>query len=485
MRPSGFRIPVSLVVLFCAAALPAGAVSVVDGEATCDGIASQSYRMPALDTGQYWLDAGNSLWFQFYPDTNRIFFFTNSTIRIQGVLAYGGGKTMVWTMPDGGATGWPSLQAPHDPSTEEPAPLDAVTFCYDYNLYLDPNAYARTRRSWSWTIEKTGYAGSLTLTSGQVYDASYSITVTPTPVIEPGLAVDGPVYVTNPTPYSTTLESVAVSLQQMADTDGNGTLDVLAASVSCPSAPPYALAPFTQLECEFSAALPDGGDRLVIADVVHDGIQGVARSIEQLNFSGEVETNECVAIDDNLLADDLYACASAGARTFTYTAPIGPFAACGSFEVANTASVIGRDDATTFGSSTWTVSGQVPCADGCTRGAGYWKGHPAEWTLAGGPSTPFFSSGASFQQVLGTPSRGNAYYILAHAYIAATLNQSAGASLGAAAAALDAATAIFQSTTPAQTASLGGKDVLRRQMIALAATLDDFNSGVVGPGACP
>jgi len=82
----------------------------------------------------------------------------------------------------------------------------------------------------------------------------------------------------------------------------------------------------------------------------------------------------------------------------------------------------------------------VPCGgDGCTLTPGYWKTHSAygpapydpTWALIG-EDTPFFLSGISYYEALWTePKGGNAYYILAPAYIAARLNVLNGASIPA------------------------------------------------------
>ena len=72
--------------------------------------------------------------------------------------------------------------------------------------------------------------------------------------------------------------------------------------------------------------------------------------------------------------------------------------------------------------------------------------------------------------------------ILAHAYIAAELNELNGASFGAASAAFGQATTLLQTATPATT--VGVKGTARNAFITLAATLDNYNNGLIGPGHC-
>lgn len=135
----------------------------------------------------------------------------------------------------------------------------------------------------------------------------------------------------------------------------------------------------------------------------------------------------------------------------------------------------------------------LPCDPNCTLTPGYWKTHsefgPAPYDdtwalLPNGASTPFYLSGKTHYQTLWTPPAGNAYFILSHAYIATQLNFLNGADPTAAQAAFNAATRLFSTYTPARIAALRPSHALRRQFVALAATLDKYNNGLIGPGHC-
>jgi hypothetical protein len=135
---------------------------------------------------------------------------------------------------------------------------------------------------------------------------------------------------------------------------------------------------------------------------------------------------------------------------------------------------------------------QVPVYLGCTHSFGYWKTHsmygPAPydsvWAQIGEDST-FFLSNKSFYQVLWTPPKhGNAYYILAHQYIATDLNFLNNADPGDAQEAFDSATTLFNTYTPGEIGDLNGGDTLRHQFISLSEILDDYNTGIIGPGSC-
>jgi hypothetical protein len=145
----------------------------------------------------------------------------------------------------------------------------------------------------------------------------------------------------------------------------------------------------------------------------------------------------------------------------------------------------------------WIAAGlSIPEGVGCTLTPGYWKTHsefgPAPYDntwaliLPSGASSPFFLSGQTYYQVLWTEPSGNAYYILAHAYIAAQLNQLNGTSIPAdVLTAFNTATTLFNTYTPAQIGVLKGSSALRQQFVSLAGILDDYNNGITGPGHCP
>jgi hypothetical protein len=129
---------------------------------------------------------------------------------------------------------------------------------------------------------------------------------------------------------------------------------------------------------------------------------------------------------------------------------------------------------------------------GCTRSAGYWKTHSiygpshydSTWALLGEDSTFFLSNKTYYQVEWTPPKKGNAYYILSFAYIGTALNLLAGADPFDVQDAFDEATELFETYTPEYIESLKGNDPLRQQFLSLKSTLEQYNSGMIGPGMC-
>jgi hypothetical protein len=132
-----------------------------------------------------------------------------------------------------------------------------------------------------------------------------------------------------------------------------------------------------------------------------------------------------------------------------------------------------------------------PPKTGCTRTFGYWKTHSkagpapydATWQSIGPleEQTIFFLSGKTYLAVLQTPVEGNGYYSLAHQYIATKLNLESASAPEEVEEAFEAATALFNTYTPAQVAA---DKTLNAQFKALVGILDAYNNGLTGPNHC-
>ena len=128
---------------------------------------------------------------------------------------------------------------------------------------------------------------------------------------------------------------------------------------------------------------------------------------------------------------------------------------------------------------------------GCTLTQGYWKTHsihgPAPkadptWATVGGPDASFFGTSASWLEVFNTPPKGNAYYVLAHQYMAAVLNANAGTSTTSE---VDAAmTWAFDAFTANPDPASAFWVTNKTTATGYAGTLDQYNNGLIGPGHC-
>ncbi len=359
-----------------------------------------------------------------------------------------------------------------------------------YALEVTKDAQTSFKRTYHWTIDKWADQSALTLALGQQFLVNYSVKVDAT-YTDSDWAVSGNISVYNPAPMAAKINSVS----DMVSPD-------IAATVDCGVSFPYLLAAGGTLACTYSASLPDASGRTNTATATLQNYdydyQMNATPDGTTDFSGTAsvdfsnatmnEADECIDVSDTYAGSLGTVCYSDLPVTFSYSRWIGPYYICGDYTVENTASFVTNDTGAT-GSDSWTVSVHVPCEGGCTLTPGYWKTHskygPAPyddtWALIG-EDTPFFLSGQSWYQVLWTPpAGGNAYYILAHQYIAARLNILNGAaSTPAVDDALAWATNFFNTYTPSSKLS----KTLRAQVISTAYLLDQYNNGYIGPGHC-
>ena len=128
---------------------------------------------------------------------------------------------------------------------------------------------------------------------------------------------------------------------------------------------------------------------------------------------------------------------------------------------------------------------QVVCPT-CTLGLGYWKNHyPSAWpasVVAGGLTIGTVNyTAAELHSILWTAPQGNGLIILAHQLITAKLNLANGADGSAVAAAIASADALIGGLV---IPPVGGGSLAPALTGALTQTLDNYNSGLTGPGAC-
>ena len=464
-------------------------IAIIPRGSTCAelGLGNQSFTLTNPVNGNYAVDSTNSLSFTYYDDTNTVFYFNNSTIKMTGVLVSIGERTLMWELGVPGADAWPSLHGPIDAVTGDLESPEEVTFCYDYELYVQPSPYAHHARRNTWTIAKSGRSEPLTLALEQEELVEYVVTVRHDDSVADGQFIGGPMFVHNKSPNTVTVSAVDVAV---------GTV---AADVTCPVALPFTMAPFTLIECEFRADVPDTSDRTVVgtATVSHGlrvSTQEVVASFSSPTTS-TAETDRCVDVTDDAVGyEDHYlgtVCAEEGEISFEFSDEVGPFSTCGPFAVTTTATYVGLDTGASADAA-WTVSGDVQCNSSCTLSQHYWKVHSqfgprrynAIWNTIGplGENTVFFSSGGTYVQAMYRRALGNPYWTLAKAYIATRLNQANGATLTPGTlTAFNTARTLFETYTPIQVPL---NLTVRKQFAKAAATLKDFNSGRTGPGKC-
>lgn len=433
-----------------------------------------SFTVAPVSDGTHAIDASSSVDITTFYGT---WFNWAATLPMAAVIVPGGAGAKVYLYgPDN--TAHAGLSGPTDPTTGQPYALSSLTFCYSQGLKVSVMALAKVTRTKQWTIQKSVDASEVTLAVGQSQAAQYMVAVSQTGAVDSGWSASGSVEVANPSASSALVTGVSVAIDAVPVT-----------AVSCPVTFPATLSPGSTLACTFTTPLSDGTTRTLTASATTSGSIAGGQAAWTLDFAYASPTfqDSCVTVEDSLVGSLGSVCTSQAPKTFTYAMTLGPYAECGNTTVVNTATLTTDTTATTASSSA-TVNVTVPCAAGCTLTPGYWKTHssygPAPYdstwaSLPQGADTLFFLSGETYYDVLWTAPRGNPYFILAHAFIAAELNQKNGAATTPAmSSAFASALAFFQSSTTEV------PKAMKATLVALAAILDDYNNGLIGPGHC-
>jgi hypothetical protein len=469
--------------------MEASSASVIEqGNVTCAdlGLGTYEVKMEGSFNSKIALKAPDAVNYVTVSSADGVYFTWSATLDLDAVIVKGGPNSNVYVYnPE--ATGGAGLASQVNPNTGKPYGLSHISFCYDYELDLSKTASTSYTRKYSWKVVKSADSSSLTLALGQTFEESYTVTASVTGHVDSGYAAAGSIKIYNPAPFAATITGVS------------DVMGLIAASVKCPVGFPYVLAPGATLTCSYTGALPDGKNLTNTATVKTSGNVGGDTGTAAVDFSKAQITgvDDCVTLNDDKRVPQLLGtlCVGDAPKTFSYTMDIGPYDVCGDSSFINTACFT-TDDTCVTGCASATVSITVPCDIGCTLTPGYWKNHsdpngPAPyddaWELlskAQGADLPFFLSGKSYYDVLWTQPAGNAYYILARAYIAAQLNGLNGASLTSVQKSFNQATLLLQTYKPGAVAILDKASAVRQSFISLAGTLDAFNNGATGPGHC-
>lgn len=494
---TGFGVLMALVIILIIAVGSAGAEEdtpdvdpiYVPGNPSCEDLGftyGAKWDYPEDSTGgTYPLGTGTVTW-----STDGIYVDWSSTFGVDAVIVKGGPNANAYVYyPPAESYGDGGLHSPINPSNDKIYGLSHVDFCYDYEVEVTKSANPTFTRTYSWTIDKVGDQTALTLATGQSFLVNYGVTVDAT-YTDSNWAVDGAIDIYNPDPnYAAIITGVADEIS-----------DFGAVAVDCGVTFPYSLAAGGTLTCSYSTSLSDATSRVNTATVTVDAASKVGGGSDTADIifgAPTTEVDECIDVTDDQYGFLGTVCYSQAPKTFNYSIYVGPYDTCGEYEFVNVASFVTNDTGVT-GSDSWTVLVDVPCGGGCTLTQGYWKTHsvfgpaPADdaWyligdkdldTLSEGPGETFFKSGKTWYQVFWTPPAGNAYYNLAHQYMAAVLNIANGASSTPAVdSAILSATNFFKTKLP--TAAL--TKAQRAQLLSWASILDKYNNGLIGPGHC-
>jgi len=137
----------------------------------------------------------------------------------------------------------------------------------------------------------------------------------------------------------------------------------------------------------------------------------------------------------------------------------------------------------------YTLAGTQPsvgvtgtCAAGCTLSQGYWKNHPANWPASSLTLGANSYTASQLLTILGQAVQGNGLVSLAHQLIAAKLNVANGTNASAVASTITASDVLIGGLS---VPPIGAGWIAPNLTGPYTTVLDNYNSGLIGPGHCP
>ncbi len=390
-----------------------------------------------------------------------------------------------------------------------------VTTCTFVNARTPPPTIAVVKtsnetftRTWSWTILKELYAAAgpagdfcsvlgdavaegatLDLQLAETFVGCYKVSVDPSSS-DTEILASGQITVT--ATGSTDFVSTSFSVS-----------DVLDGMDITPVCDNTQLQPGTPVNCTWSQSFPDDAVPTTVltntatVDVTwNSGDTDMQSGQVDVDFSGgpTTELHETIDVDDTFAG--ALGSATRAMDMFVYQRDL-TCATVGLTNYPNTASFASTEAMPATGSDDFDVNVNcLPIGDACTLTQGYWKTHssfgpaPLDETWAGMENDLFLGSGQTWYEVFWTPPQGgNAWYILAHQYMAAVLNGMGGADTGVVAAELAEALALLEEYD-ADGPSTNGRNLIprrsddRSRAIELAGILGSYNEGELGVPHC-
>jgi hypothetical protein len=490
---------------------PAGAASVepefVDGNPKCTGPATPNSpdlgyahgfkpqpEPPPSGTYAFPGDPDNSVTIT----SDGTFFDWTSTLGIDAVIVKGGPNANAYVYdPPAESMGDNGLSPPINPNNDKPFAISHIEFCYDYEVKVTKTAQTSLDRTHTWTIEKSADQTELLLQPGQSHDINYTVTLNSTSA-DSNHAVEGDITIKNPDPNNdATVTDVKDEISGVNDP----------AAVDCDGSLSFTIPAGGTKTCTYGSPLPDGTNRTNTATVTTSAESkvGGGSGTAPVSFDNATvtEIDESVDVNDSLQGElGTVKASDPLPAEIKYNRPVS-FDECGEHFVDNTASFVTVDDnndTDAEGSDDWSVKVTVPCAQGCTLTMGYWKTHAnpnsprhdATQTLEvlAAAQPPITVGGNT---VTATPGTYNVVSLLSFSgspnlpinklyaqLVAAKLNIANGADGSAVSTTIANADTFLTGKQPSQNLT----NAQKQTSVSYAATLENFNSGGIGPGHC-
>jgi hypothetical protein len=356
---------------------------------------------------------------------------------------------------------------------------------------VEVTAVPKLKRTYAWKIEKSVDTPSLTLEAGTTADVTYTVTATPTGSVDSGWSVAGKVTM-NPD-AKIDVAALRVLIEP----------ELTPATVDCLPAPFPVNLGASGLACDFSAPLADASgprNAWMRATQVNGNVRN-ARAAFDFTAPQVDEVDESVTVTDSTAGTLGTVAAADGAKTFTYTRTIGPFATaeCGETTVDNTAVYTTVDSGRT-GSAGAAVAVTVTCpppppppppaTPKCALPSLVWgwaalvgSSHvkpllPLSLGTPGGARTVAVTGPLQTIAILAKElTTTNGVDLLATELLAAKLNAASGRDVSAIASTMAAADAFLATTS---TSSWSGQSsAARAQVKSWTATLEAYNNRCV------
>lgn len=235
------------------------------------------------------VDSNNAITFTFDPITKAFSWTASSAIAVEMMIVKGGPNANIYNYTGSGLMTDGNVHAPVKPENCKYYDVESVEISYRYQISVTRTLAPTFTRRFNWAITQTVTNNDWRLFQGDRGTSRYAVSLDQTTTEDSNWGINGTVTITNNTPYTTQVLSIADSLQPGAQP----------IALNCGGAA-FTLVPGARVQCTYAMPLTNGNTRNAVLNVTTLGSVRSRTLTTPVVFSVPTATvNPTVTVRDN------------------------------------------------------------------------------------------------------------------------------------------------------------------------------------------
>lgn len=202
------------------------------------------------------VDSNNAITFTFDPITKAFSWTASSAIAVEMMIVKGGPNANIYNYTGSSLMGDGNVHAPVRPGICKYYDVESIEISYRYQISVARTLTPTFTRRFNWAITQTVTNNDWRLFQGDRGTSRYAVSLDQTTTEDSNWGINGTVTITNNTPYTTQVLSIADSLQPGAQP----------IALNCGGAT-FTLVPGAKVQCTYAMPLTNGNTRNAVLNV--------------------------------------------------------------------------------------------------------------------------------------------------------------------------------------------------------------------------